>query len=170
MAAGTFPAAFFCAARLLCDGAVCVAATRIPIQGLKGHHMRKTGLLASLGLFAALLATQPLAAQEFSMLGTWTGHRERIAEPDGYREGTATMVVSEQKGGTFKGYLKWSTSTGDMQDPMVGAFTPGGKLIAGADAEGTYSFSLIDQSTLDYCYAEHGTSFRTTCGRLTKQP
>jgi hypothetical protein len=53
---------------------------------------------------------------------------------------------------------------------LVGAFTPGGKLIAGADAEGNYIFSLIDANTLDYCYAEHGEGFRTTCARLTRQP
>ena len=104
------------------------------------------------------------------MKGTWTGHRERVSQTEGYRNGTATLVVAEEQGLTFKGTMHWSTSAGDKHDDLVGAFTPGGKLIAGADAEGTYVFNLIDPNTLDYCYSEHGEGFRTTCARLTRQP
>jgi len=39
---------------------------------------------------------------EVSMVGTWTGHRERIASTEGYREGTATLVVTEQTGLTLQ--------------------------------------------------------------------
>jgi hypothetical protein len=42
-------------------------------------------------------------------------------------------------------------------------------LVAGSDAEGTYSFKLVDSATLDYCYAEHGQGYRTTCARLQKE-
>jgi hypothetical protein len=37
------------------------------------------------------------------LVGTWSGHRERIARTDGYRNGEATLVVTEQTGLTFKG-------------------------------------------------------------------
>ena len=47
------------------------------------------------------------------MKGTWTGHRERIAQTEGYRNGTATLVVTEEQGLTFKGTMHWSTSEGD---------------------------------------------------------
>ena len=70
---------------------------------------------------------------------------------------------------TFKGFMQWSTPDGPMQDDLVVAFTPEGKLIAGADAGGTYSFTLVDPTTLDYCYAESGDGFRTTCARLVKE-
>lgn len=127
----------------------------------------------TIALSAALafgLISLSASAQEFSMKGTWTGHRERVSQTEGYRNGTATLVVTEEQGLTFKGTMHWSTSEGDKHDDLVGAYTPGGKLIAGADAEGTYVFNLIDPNTLDYCYSEHGEGFRTTCARLTRQP
>jgi D-alanyl-D-alanine carboxypeptidase len=64
---------------------------------------------------------------------------------------------------------QWSTPEGPLQDDLVGAFTPDGTLVAGSDAEGTYSFKLVDPATLDYCYAEHGQGYRTTCARLQKE-
>jgi hypothetical protein len=121
----------------------------------------------------SLCALGPVAtavAQDPNLVGTWTGHRERIASTEGYRNGTATLVVTEQIGLTFKGYMQWSTPEGPLQDDLVGAFTPDGTLVAGADAEGTYSFKLVDPVTLDYCYAENGEGFRTTCARLQRQP
>ncbi|MFI5016434.1 MAG: hypothetical protein ACHQHK_00665 [Dongiales bacterium] len=126
--------------------------------------------IAPLAAVAVALISLSASAQEFSMKGTWTGHRERIAQTEGYRNETATLVVTEEQGLTFKGTMHWSTSEGDKHDDLVGAFTPGGKLIAGADAEGTYVFNLIDANTLDYCYSEHGEGFRTTCAHLTRQP
>jgi hypothetical protein len=43
-----------------------------------------------------------------------------------------------------------SNPTGDEEEPLWGAFTPGGKLMMGSDDEGFYIFNLIDQNTLDY--------------------
>ena len=126
--------------------------------------------IAPFAAAAIALISLSASAQEFSMKGTWTGHRERISQTEGYRNGTATLVVTEEQGMTFKGTMHWSTSDGDKHDDLVGAFTPGGKLIAGADAEGTYVFNLIDANTLDYCYSEHGDGFRTTCAHLIRQP
>jgi hypothetical protein len=129
------------------------------------------GSIWTLGAVTLLLAVLPMgtATADVSLLGTWTGHRERISSSDGYRNGTATLTVLEQTGSTFRGNLSWSTPEGEAQDDLVGAFTPDGRLIAGSDAEGTYSFSLVDPVTLDYCYSEHGPGFRTTCARLAKQ-
>lgn len=116
------------------------------------------------------LAPLPLAnADNPNLVGTWSGHRERIASTEGYRNGDATLVIREQNGWTFQGSMTWTTPQGDMQDPLVGALTPDGTLISGADDEGTYTFTLVDPVTLDYCYAEHGTGYRTTCARLQKQ-
>jgi hypothetical protein len=111
----------------------------------------------------------PLARAETpNLVGSWSGHRERIASTEGYRNGDATLEIAEQVGWTFKGSMTWTTPQGDMTDPLVGAFTPDGTLISGADGEGTYTFKLVDPVTLDYCYAEHGDGFRTTCARLLK--
>ena len=119
--------------------------------------------------FAVLVATPVLGADAVSLVGTWTGQRVRIAKDEGRRGGLATLVISEQQGSTFTGRLKRSNSTGDVEEPLWGAFTPGAKLIMGSDDEGTYIFSLINRNTLDYCYSETGRSPRTVCARLTRQ-
>jgi len=115
------------------------------------------------------LATPALSADEPSLVGTWTGQRDRIAKIEGRRGGLATLVITEQQGFTFKGHLKRSNPNGDEDEPLWGAFTPGARLMMGSDDEGTYIFSLIDPNTLDYCYSETGASPRTVCARLTRQ-
>jgi hypothetical protein len=128
-------------------------------------HMKR---LLYFAIFAILVATPALSA-DVSLVGTWTGQRDRIAKDEGRRGGLATLVISEQQGNTFTGRLKRSNSTGDVEEPLWGAFTPGAKLIMGSDDEGTYIFSLINRNTLDYCYSETGRSPRAVCARLTRQ-
>jgi hypothetical protein len=120
-------------------------------------------------VIAIALVTPALSADEPQLVGTWTGQRDRIAKVEGRRGGLATLVITEQQGNTFKGHLKRSNPTGDEDEPLWGAFTPGGRLMMGSDDEGTYMFSLIDPNTLDYCYSEAGASPRTVCARLTRQ-
>jgi hypothetical protein len=146
-------------------------------------RMRRTSILliaCSVSLLSAASAladgTKALSASsaagasgKLALLGTWTGHRERISSTEGYRNGTATLRVTQQTGLTFKGTMTWSTPDGPITEPLIGAYTPGGNLITGADKSGTYSFSLVNTKTLDYCYVEHGGGYRTTCARLKKQ-
>src|SRR5215475_12708145 len=121
-------------------------------------------------LIAATLVSAPaFCADEPSLVGTWTGQRDRIAKVEGRRGGLATLVITEQQGNTFVGRLKRSNPTGDEEEPLWGAFTPGAKLMMGSDEEGTYTFSLINRNTLDYCYSETGASARTVCARLTRK-
>jgi hypothetical protein len=118
-------------------------------------------VVASSGAFAA----------EPNLVGTWTGQRERIAKVEGYTQGELTLVVTEQKGRTFAGHLRRTYSaSADIDEELWGAFTPDGNLIVGADLEGSYTFSLVDADTLDYCYTEAGANVRAVCARLTRQP
>jgi hypothetical protein len=119
---------------------------------------------------AILVATPVLGADAVSLVGSWTGQRDRIAKVEGRRGGLATLVITEQQGNTFSGRLKRSNPTGDEEEPLWGAFTPGAKLMMGSDDEGTYIFNLINRNTLDYCYSETGKSPRTVCARLTRKP
>ena len=79
------------------------------------------------------------------------------------------LFITEQQGNTFVGRLKRANPTGDEDEPLWGAFTPGGQLMMGADDEGTYIFRLVDQNTLDFCYTEAGRSPRAVCARLARQ-
>ena len=121
-------------------------------------------------LLAALVSEPALSADVPSLVGTWTGQRDRIAKVEGRRGGLATLVITEQQGSTFAGHLKRSNPTGDEDEPLWGAFTPDGQLMMGSDEEGTYIFRLVDQNTLDYCYSETGPSARSVCARLTRRP
>jgi hypothetical protein len=125
-------------------------------------------LLCSVAV-AILVSTPVMGAEAVSLVGTWTGQRDRIAKVEGRRGGLATLVITEQQGNTFSGRLKRSNPGGDEEEPLWGAFTPDAKLMMGSDDEGTYIFALIDQNTLDYCYSEAGRSPRTVCARLTRQ-
>jgi hypothetical protein len=119
------------------------------------------------------LTSTPAAAKtappKVSMMGTWTGHREKLANDDGYANGPATLTVTEASGLTFKGTMNIPLPSGDINDPLVGAFTPNGALMAGGDQEGFYSFARVNTTTLDYCYVEAGDRYIAVCGRLKKQ-
>jgi len=125
--------------------------------------------LFALASVVALSAGSAHAADGISLLGTWVGARERLSRDDGYRNGTATLVVTEQKGRTFAGHLDRANPSGDVKENLWGSFTPNGRIIVAADDEGFYSFDLIDTNTLDYCYAEAGPSPRAVCARLIRQ-
>jgi hypothetical protein len=126
-------------------------------------------LVATSALLASLVAGQAMAAEKVSLVGTWTGPRERIAKTEGLREGMATLVITEQKGRTFKGHLVRANKDGDVKEELWGAFTPGGRLMVGSDEEGIYSFALVNTNTLDYCYVEAGNSARSVCARLSRK-
>src|SRR5262245_14257454 len=127
----------------------------------------KTCIFAAIALF--LFVSQAPAQERLSLVGTWTGQRERIAKVEGYKDGLATLVITEQKGRTFKGYLNRANPEGDVKEDLWGAFTPGGRLMVGSDDEGIYSFIVINANTLDYCYVEAGASARSVCARLTRK-
>ena len=127
----------------------------------------KTRIVSAIAL---LMLVSPASAQrEVSLVGTWVGERHRSAKVEGYRSGTATLVITEQKGRAFKGYLNRTNADGDVKEDLWGAFTPGGRLIAGADDEGIYSFVLVNPNTLDYCYVESGAGPRAVCARLVRK-
>jgi hypothetical protein len=54
-------------------------------------------------LIAALVSEPAVSADVPSLVGTWTGQRERIAKVEGRRGGLATLVITEQQGNTFAG-------------------------------------------------------------------
>ena len=120
-------------------------------------------------IVASLVSERALSADVPSLVGTWTGQRDRIAKVEGRRGGLATLVITQQQGNTFVGHLKRSNPTGDEDEQLWGAFAPDGQLMMGSDEEGTYIFRLVDQNTLDYCYSEAGRSPRSVCARLARQ-
>ena len=76
--------------------------------------MKMRIVIAAIAL--SLLIGPAAAQQEVSLVGTWTGERDRSAKVEGYRSGTATLVITEQKGRAFKGYLLRSNTDGDVKE------------------------------------------------------
>jgi len=89
-------------------------------------------------IVASLVSGPALSADVPSLVGTWTGQRDRIAKVEGRRGGLATLVITQQQGNTFVGHLKRSNPTGDEDEQLWGAFAPDGQLMMGSDEEGTY--------------------------------
>ena len=48
-------------------------------------------------IVAMLVSTQAFSANSFSLVGTWTGQRDRIAKVEGRRGGLATLVITEHQ-------------------------------------------------------------------------
>ena len=71
-----------------------------------------------------LVSTPGLGADAVSLVGTWTGQRDRIAKIEGRRGGLATLVITEQQGNTFAGRLKRSNPTGDEEEPLSSSRAP----------------------------------------------
>ena len=69
--------------------------------------------IVMIGVALSLASPGVHAADEISLVGTWIGQRERAAKVEGWRDGTATLVVTEQRGRTFVGSLKRANSDGN---------------------------------------------------------
>ena len=113
--------------------------------------------------FAFLASTPGLGADAVSLVGTWTGQRDRIAKIEGRRGGLATLVITEQQGNTFAGRLKRSNPTGDEEEPLWGAFTPDFKLMMGSDDEGFLPIRFLP--TPPRCRVLPGTGVKLRIGR-----
>jgi hypothetical protein len=85
--------------------------------------------------FAILASTPVFGAGSVSLVGTWTGQRDRIAKVEGRRGGLATLVITEQQGNTFVGRLKRSNASGDEEEPLWGAFHAGRQVDHGIGRE-----------------------------------
>jgi hypothetical protein len=64
-------------------------------------HMK---LLVYPAILAILAATPVFGADSVSLVGTWTGQRDRIAKTEGRRGGLATLTITEQQGNTGRSH------------------------------------------------------------------
>ena len=119
---------------------------------------------------ACSFAFPALAQDTVNLVGTWKGPRERVHVTQPTYSDTATIVITEQKGMTFRGEAKWTSPTGEHSEPFVGAFPISGKIGAGSSKDGQIVYELINPTTLNSCYTETGSEFLTSCSHLTKQP
>jgi hypothetical protein len=122
-------------------------------------------------LAVCLLATPGIAQEVPSIVGTWKGPSDGLSAKDGWITGPVTLVVTEQRGRSFKARITYAAAKGgDQTETIVGTFAPDGKAIYLAADDGIHIASL-QGTTLDACYLEPGDDDGlAVCARLQKQP
>ncbi|MEP9378462.1 hypothetical protein ABLE91_17230 [Aquabacter sp. CN5-332] len=123
-------------------------------------------------MLAATLIAAPAIAQEIpSITGTWKGQSDGLSKKDGWITGPVTLVVSEQRGRSFKARITYaSPKGGEQNEDIVGTLTPDGKSVFLAGDDGIH-IAVLQGTTLDACYLEPGDDDGlAVCARLQKQP
>jgi hypothetical protein len=116
--------------------------------------------------------------------GTWSGHFRSIVygnnshhpgsqaatDPPRVREVDFSYEVLGQDGD-----LLWGNSWSDpaVKEPFAWSLTPDGKMILGADTDGTYQITVVSPTELRLCYAHTGLSpsksIVVSCGSMYKK-
>lgn len=146
--------------------------------------MRHVGVIG--GLVMLLTGGGAALAQQVPDLkGTWmpakgahlvegpTKHQESgtVAVPGGYdglRTHTSTFVFNfdRQEGRTFWGVL----SSAKVSEKVIGAISGDGKRFVMVDEDGRFDGLVVDNDTLDYCYAHITTTdWAVACGLLIRE-
>lgn len=131
----------------------------------------KTAALFVAALVAAPLLIQPAAAQQVpNIVGTWTGASDGVGKRDGWVSLPVTLMVSEQRGRSFRAKVVYATARGEQTEDVVGTFAPDGKGVYLAGNDGIHIASL-NGTTLDICYLEPSDDDAlAVCASLQKKP
>lgn len=124
------------------------------------------------GIVVAVLLSFPAAAQDVpNIVGTWSGPSDGLGKKDGWITGPVTLVVSEQRGRSFRAKISYPAPGGGSQtETLAGTLTPDGKTIYLAADDGIH-IAVLQGTTLDACYVEPGENDGLAlCARLQKQP
>jgi len=145
------------------------------------RHLRAIG-----GLVILLAGSNVAMAQEIPNLkGTWipakgahildgpTKHRENgtaavVQGDESLRQHTSKFVFrfEGQDGRIFWGVL-WSAK---VSEKVIGALSVDGKRFVMTDEDGTFSGTVVDSNTLDYCYTHVTPTDRAVaCGLLLRE-
>ena len=145
--------------------------------------MRHFGAIG--GLLILLTGGGAAVAQEVpSLKGTWhpaqgayivdgpSRHRESGTTPvpgsDTHRAHTSKFVfrIERQEGRTFSGVH----SSAKVSEKLIGAISVDGKRFVMADEDGTFSGTVVNSDTLDYCYTHITPTDRAVaCGLLIRE-
>ena len=144
-------------------------------------HLRIVG-----GVIGLLAAGECALAQDMPALkGTWTPSQGAhiIEGPSRHQESGTTAVPGQetlrrhnskfvfrfegQEGRTFWGSL----SSDKVTERLIGALSVDGKRFVMADKDGTFTGTVVNSNTLDYCYSHvTPTDMAVACGLLVREP
>ncbi len=130
-----------------------------------------TALFAATLIGAPLVAAPALAQQVPTITGTWKGQSDGLSKKYGWITGPVTLVVSEQRGRSFKATFTYAAQAGgDRTETIAGTFAPDGKSVFLAGDDGIH-IAVLQGTTLDACYVEPGDNDGlAVCSHLEKQP
>jgi hypothetical protein len=125
-----------------------------------------------------------MAQEVLDLKGTWipakgahivdgpTRHRQSGTAPvlgdDSLRRHTSKFVFrfEGQDGRTFWGVLR----SAQLSEKLIGALSVDGKRFVMADEDGTFTGTVVDSNTLDYCYTHVTPTDRAVaCGLLIRE-
>lgn len=147
------------------------------------RHLRAVGGVVA--LLAGVALAQAASAQDVPNLkGTWVpaegahiidgtsrhhaSGTKPVAGDDTLQQHTSPFVfeLEEQDGRTFWGAF----SSAKVSEKLIGAISVDGKRFVMADEDGTFSGTVVDADTLDYCYTHVTPTDRAVaCGLLVRK-
>lgn len=122
------------------------------------------------GLAALALATMggmSQAADEPSLLGTWTGPGQGAGREGGWTNDAMTLEITGQRGRAFVG--RETYDKGERED-FFGIVAGDGRTVYIVDGDGQQFGTLTAPDTLDICYLESGPDAEAACWVLKRAP
>jgi hypothetical protein len=128
--------------------------------------MRTNALFAAVIL--SLVGAAAMADDAPQLTGTWKGKSQGISMKGGYIDGgDVTIVISEQKGRSFKGEITYPGRGQPVTEAIVGTVGPDGDRVLFVGDEG-HHIAEYDDGVLQDCYVSDDNSM-AVCMELTKQ-
>lgn len=121
----------------------------------------------------AAAAVQPAAPALPDLTGTWTGTAVGYDEDVGfstYKNGTITMVVTEQHGRIFSGHFVFTSITNRSAPvPMAGAFGSDGRTFQIVEKNNGYTTGVIlPDNTIELMYSNSDTPYSIAIDTLKR--
>jgi hypothetical protein len=157
--AAGFQCAIFTDARAACEN------ESLAGDDYEENNMKGAALVAALAL--SLAGPVAFADDPPQLTGTWKGKIDGISMKGGYIDGEVMLVVTEQKGRSFKGQYTYPVGDQQITADIIGTIDSDGDRIyfLGTDGHNTVQFK---DGVMQDCYVSDNSSV-AACMDLTKQ-
>ncbi len=124
--------------------------------------MRKVFLLALI-LSACVIWTPVHAEEDIPVLvGTWETVSCVVSHPrKGFSESSVTIVIDEQKGRAFQGYLQFKSEEGLPGKEFVGHISSDNKKLYGSYKRGTLTGEILSEDEMQLYLLKHGKEYKS---------
>lgn len=128
----------------------------------------KTVSVLFAGAMLCALGSSAFADDLPQLTGTWKGKSDGISMKGGYLDGAdVAIVITEQKGRSFKGEITYPVQGKPVTDALVGTVDPDGDHLYMVAGDGIHIVEY-DDGVLESCYVSDEDGM-AVCMELTKQ-